>query len=179
VARGVARRLGYRYLDTGAMYRAVALAALDTGTDLDDARALAGLGGLATRMTDDPRLRTPAVDARVSQVAGHPDVRAAMREAQRRFLEEGDTVVEGRDIGAVVWPDSELKIWLDADPVERARRRSDESGDAAAAQALHARDQRDAQQTQRAADAVALDSTELSADQVVARIVELAQERGA
>ena len=65
VAREVARRLGYRYLDTGAMYRAVALAALDTGTDLDDARSLAGLGGLATRMTEDPRLRTPAVDARV------------------------------------------------------------------------------------------------------------------
>ena len=151
VAREVARRLGYRYLDTGAMYRAVALAALDTGTDLDDARSLAGLGGLATRMTDDPRLRTPAVDARVSQVAGHADVRAAMREAQRRFLSEGDTVAEGRDVGAVVWPDSELKVWLDADPVERARRRIDESGDESAAPALHARDQRDAQQTHASA----------------------------
>jgi len=179
VAREVARRLGYRYLDTGAMYRAVVLAALDTGTDLDDARALAGLGGLATRMTGDPRLRTPTVDARVSQVAGHADVRAAMRDAQRRFLEEGDTVVEGRDIGAVVWPESELKVWLDADPVERARRRSDESGDASAAQALHTRDQRDAQQTQRAPDAVLVDSTELSADAVVDRIVELAREHGA
>ena len=179
VAREVARRLGYRYLDTGAMYRAVALAALDTGTDLDDARALAGLGGLALRMTDDPRLRTPTVDARVSQVAGHADVRAAMREAQRRFLDEGDTVIEGRDIGAVVWPESELKVWLDADPVERARRRSDESGDVTAAQALHTRDQRDQQQTQRAPDAVLVDSTELSADQVIDRIVELARERGA
>jgi cytidylate kinase len=102
-----------------------------------------------------------------------------MRDAQRRFLDEGDTVVEGRDIGAVVWPDSELKIWLDADPLERARRRSDESGDEAAAQALHARDQRDAQQTQRAPDAVLVDSTELSADEVVERIVGLARERGA
>jgi cytidylate kinase len=179
VAREVARRLGYRYLDTGAMYRAVALAALDTGTDLDDARSLAGLGGLATRMTDDPRLRTPTVDARVSQVAGHADVRAAMRDAQRQFLAEGDTVVEGRDIGAVVWPESELKIWLDADADERARRRSDESGDATAAQALHVRDQRDAQQMLRAEDAVSVDSTELSADAVVDRIIELARERGA
>jgi CMP/dCMP kinase len=161
------------------MYRAVVLAALDTGTDLDDARALAGLGGLATRMTGDPRLRTPTVDARVSQVAGHAAVRAAMRDAQRRFLEEGDTVVEGRDIGAVVWPESELKVWLDADPVERARRRIDESGDASAAQALHTRDQRDAQQTLRAPDAVLVDSTELSAGAVVDRIVELAREHGA
>ena len=68
-----------------------------------------------------------SVDARVSQVAGHADVRAAMREAQRRFLSEGDTVAEGRDVGAVVWPDSELKVWLDADPVERARRRTSTS----------------------------------------------------
>jgi cytidylate kinase len=101
-----------------------------------------------------------------------------MREAQRRFLEEGDTVIEGRDIGAVVWPESELKVWLDADPVERARRRSDESGDAKAAQALHQRDQRDQHQTQRADDAILVDSTELSADEVVDRIVELARERG-
>jgi cytidylate kinase len=179
VAREVARRLGYRYLDTGAMYRAVALAALDTGTDLDDARSLAGLGGLATRMTEDPRLRTPTVDARVSQVASHADVRAAMREAQRRFLEEGDAVVEGRDIGAIVWPEAELKVWLDADPLERARRRIDESGDEAAAQALHARDQKDQHQTRRAPDAVVVDSTELDADEVVSRIVELARERGA
>jgi cytidylate kinase len=179
VAREVARRLGYRYLDTGAMYRAVALAALDTGTDLDDARSLAGLGGLATRMTEDPRLRTPVVDARVSQVAGHADVRAAMREAQRQFLAEGDTVVEGRDIGAVVWPQAELKVWLDADPAERARRRTRESGDAGAAQALHARDRKDQLQTERATDAVVVDSTELDADAVVERIVELARERGA
>ena len=103
VAREVARRLGYRYLDTGAMYRAVVLAALDTGTDLDDARALAGLGGLATRMTGDPRLRTPTVDARVSQVAGHAAVRAAMRDAQRRFLEEATRssrdAISGRSSG--------------------------------------------------------------------------------
>jgi cytidylate kinase len=169
VAREVARRLGYRYLDTGAMYRAVALAALDTGTDLDDARSLAGLGGLATRMTDDPRLRTPAVDARVSQVAGHADVRAAMREAQRRFLSEGDTVAEGRDVGAVVWPDSELKVWLDADPDERARRR----GDAAAL----TRDARDRAQTRVPGDAVVVDTTGLAIPEVVTRIVDLVEER--
>src|SRR3954465_14478540 len=88
VARAVARRLGYRYLDTGAMYRAITLAALDTGVDVHDARRLAGLAALATRMTDDPRLRAPLVDARVSTAASHPEVRAALHAAQRAFLEE-------------------------------------------------------------------------------------------
>src|SRR5690348_7684126 len=83
VARGVAHRLGYRYLDTGAMYRAVTLAALDTGVDVHDARRLAGLAGLAARMTDDPRLRSPMVDSRVSVAASHPEVRAALQAAQR------------------------------------------------------------------------------------------------
>src|SRR3954464_4296048 len=119
VARGVARARGYRYLDTGAMYRAVTLAALDTGVDVKDARRLAGLAGLAARMTDDPRLPTPILDSRVSTAAAHAEVRAALHAAQRAFLEEGDAVAEGRDVGAAVWPEAELKVWLGADPHQR------------------------------------------------------------
>jgi cytidylate kinase len=180
VARAVADRLGYRYLDTGAMYRAVTLAALDTQTDLHDAEALAGLAGLATRMTDDPRLRTPRVDARVSTAAGHALVREALRSAQRAFLAEGDAVAEGRDVGAVVWPEAELKIWLDADQGERARRRVQERGGGVeAAAALAERDRRDARNTLRAEDAVLVDTTELPAEAVVERIVALVAAREA
>ena len=180
VAREVARRLGYRYLDTGAMYRAVALAALDTG-DGPRRRAVAGR---PRRARDPDDRRSAAAHARRSTRAsrrspGTPTCARRCARPSARFLAEGDTVAEGRDVGAVVWPDSELKVWLDADPVERARRRIDESGDESAAHALHARDQRDAQQTMRAPDAVTVDSTELSADEVVERIVELARERGA
>src|SRR5690349_9856587 len=178
VARGVARALGYRYLDTGAMYRAVTLAALDTGIDVKDARRLAGLAGLAARMTDDPRLRTPMVDTRVSVAAAHPEVRAALHAAQRAFLERGDAVAEGRDVGAVVWPEAELKVWLDADPAERARRRvSEQGGGEEVAAALRDRDRRDATQTQRARDAVLVDTTRLDPDAVAERIVALARER--
>jgi cytidylate kinase len=180
VARGVARALGYRYLDTGAMYRAVTLAALDTGVDVHDARRLAGLAGLAARMTDDPRLRTPIVDARVSTAASHAEVRAALHAAQRSLLEEGDTVAEGRDVGAAVWPEAELKVWLDADPNERVRRRSAERGGGQdVEQALIERDRADAPNMLRAPDAVIVDTTRLSAEHAIERIVELARERGA
>jgi cytidylate kinase len=180
VARGVARALGYRYLDTGAMYRAVTLAALDTGIDVHDARRLAGLAGLAARMTDDPRLRTPIVDARVSIAASHPEVRAALHAAQRSFLEEGDAVAEGRDVGAAVWPEAELKVWLDADPSERVRRRSAERGGGQEVeQALIERDRADAPNMLRAPEAVIVDTTRLSAEAAIERIVELARERGA
>jgi CMP/dCMP kinase len=175
VARAVACALGYRYLDTGAMYRAVTLAALRAGVDSDDADALAGLAGVATTMTDDPELRSPQVERLVSLVARHPPVRAALHRAQRAYLAEGDAVAEGRDVGAVVWPEAELKIWLDAAPGERAKRRVREHGDAAAAAALAERDRRDSDQTVRAADAVVIDSTELASDAVVARIVSLAK----
>ena len=103
-------------------------------------------------------------------------MREALHRAQRAFLAQGDAVAEGRDVGAVVWPEAELKIWLDADPGVRARRRVREQGDASAAAALAERDQRDAAQTVRAADAVVIDSTELDLDAVVARIVALARE---
>jgi cytidylate kinase len=175
VARAVADALGYRYLDTGAMYRAVALAALRRGVSTEDAEALARLAGVAAMMSNDPELRSPEVERRVSLVARHRPVREALHRAQRAFLLEGDSVAEGRDVGAVVWPEAELKIWLDAAPQVRARRRVRELGDAAAAQALAERDQLDSAQTVRAPDAVIIDSTELDLDAVVARIVALAR----
>ena len=104
-------------------------------------------------------------------------MREALHRAQRAFLAEGDAVGEGRDVGAVVWPEAELKIWLDAAPEVRARRRVDELGDAAAAEALAERDRRDAAQTVRASDAVVIDSTDLDLDAVVARIVALGAPR--
>jgi cytidylate kinase len=178
VARRVADELGYRYLDTGAMYRAVALAALRAGVESGDAAALAGLAGAAASMTADPDLRSAQVEQRVSLVAQHGEVRDALHDAQRAFLAEGDAVGEGRDVGAVVWPEAELKIWLDAAPEVRARRRVEELGDSSAAAALAERDQRDAAQTVRAPDAVVIDSTDLDSDEVVARIVWLARGEG-
>ena len=179
VARRVAQVLGYRYLDTGAMYRAVTLAAVRAGVASDDADGLAALAGTAATMTADGELRSPRVEAQVSLVARHPAVRDALHRAQRAFLAPGDAVAEGRDVGAVVWPEAELKIWLDADPGIRAHRRVREVADASAAAALAERDQRDAAQTVRAADAVVIDSTDLDSEEVVARIVALAQGDGA
>ena len=179
VARKVATALGYRYLDTGAMYRAVALGALRRGIDTDDATTLAGLAGLAATMSDDPELRSPQVERGVSLVARHPEVREALHRAQRAFLADGDAVAEGRDVGAIVWPEAELKVWLDAAPEVRARRRVSALGDPSAAAALAERDRRDAAQTVRAEDAVVIDSTELDLDAVVARIVGLVREGGA
>jgi cytidylate kinase len=177
VARAVADELGYRYLDTGAMYRAVTLAALRAGVGSEDAAALARLAGVATTLTSDPELRSPEVERSVSLVAHHAEVRDALRRAQRAFLAQGDAVGEGRDVGAVVWPEAELKIWLDADPDVRAERRVLEQGNSAAAAALAERDQRDAAQTLEAPDAVAIDSTELELGAVIARILALVQER--
>jgi cytidylate kinase len=176
VARRVAEALGFRYLDTGAMYRALTLAALRAGVEGDDADGLAALAAEAVALTHDGELRSAPVEARVSLVASHPAVRAALHRVQRAFLAEGDAVAEGRDVGAVVWPEAQLKVWLDADPDVRARRRVREQGDAAAAAALAERDRRDAAQTLRAPDAVLLDTTELDADAVVAHIVALARE---
>jgi cytidylate kinase len=176
VARAVADALRFRYLDTGAMYRAVTLAALRAGVDSDDAAGLAALADLAATMTSDPELRSPEVERNVSLVASHPAVRAALHGAQRSFLAQGEAVAEGRDVGGVVWPEAELKVWLDAAPDVRARRRVEELGDPSAAAALAERDERDAAQTIHAPDAVVIDSTDLELDAVVARIVELARE---
>lgn len=205
VARGVARALGLRYLDTGAMYRAVTWAALQQGVDPADAAAI---GDLATtvrlEMGTDPSapsvsvdgadasvaVRTEAVTAAVSAVSAVPAVRTAMVRRQRELIGSGGIVVEGRDIGTTVAPDATLKIFLTADPAARARRRgleiAGETLDAAVLdrtrEDLLRRDAADAGRTAspltQAADAVVVDSTDLGPDDVVARVVELLQVDG-
>jgi cytidylate kinase len=195
VARGVADALGFTYLDSGAMYRSVALAALERGIDVDDADAL---GEMAAGLQIEPagprvmldgrdvseEIRKPEVSAAASRVSVHPRVREAMVAGQRALIESGDYVAEGRDIGTVVSPDSPLKVFLTASGEERARRRAAESGEdpAEVLEAIRARDERDTEREhgalKPAEDSVELDTTSLSIDEVVARVVELAQERG-
>jgi cytidylate kinase len=160
VARALAERLGYRLLDTGAMYRAVTLEVLRHGGE----PAEVARGRAWRRHLDDPALRSAEVNAAVSDVARRPEVREALHAAQREFLAEGDAVAEGRDIGAVVWPDADLKVWLDADAGERARRRADEGEGALE------RDRRDAAQTIVPDGSVRVDTTGLAVDEVVDRI---------
>jgi cytidylate kinase len=195
VARGVAGEIGFTYLDSGAMYRCVALAALESGTPLDDGEALGelaeGLGiGFDGRsvllgehdVTD--AIRTADVSAAASQVSVHPRVREAMVARQRQLIASGDYVAEGRDIGTVVSPDSPLKVFLTASDEERARRRATDTGEDLET-VLEAQRRRDARDTERehgalrpATDAVQLDTTGLSRGEVVARVVALARERG-
>jgi cytidylate kinase len=195
VARGVARALGFTYLDSGAMYRCVALAALRADLDAADGDRLAELargieiGFPAGRVemnradvTDE--IRTGEVGEAASRIATRPEVRAAMVERQRGLISAGRYVAEGRDIGTVVSPDAPLKVFLTASAQERARRRSEETGerppDVLAAQ--RERDQRDRERDhgalRRADDAVEVDTTGLTVDEVVERVVALARERG-
>jgi cytidylate kinase len=195
VARGVADALGFTYLDSGAMYRSVALAALDGGIALDDAGSLGEMAeGIRiefsgpTVMLDgrdvSEEIRKPEVTAAASRVSVHPRVREAMVAGQRALIDSGDYVAEGRDIGTVVSPDSPLKVFLTASAEERARRRAAESGEDpdAVLEAIRARDERDTEREhgalKPAEDSVELDTTALSVDDVVARVVELARERG-
>jgi len=178
VARAVAERLGFTYLDSGAMYRAVALSLLrDPGGDA------AKRAGEVEIDFGDPAIRAPEVSEAASRVAQDPAVRAALVERQREFLQNGDWVAEGRDIGTVVAPEAELKVFLTADPEERARRRAVELG---ADVDVVLRDQalRDEQDRSRAhsplepaPDSIEVDTTGLSIDEVVDRIGELAHER--
>ena len=187
VARTLASRLGFRYLDTGAMYRALTQLALDEGVSLDDDAAL---GDLARRepvsfegdrvfihgedVTEE--IRKPKIDRVVSSVARHRGVREVMRERQRELGSHGDAVIEGRDIGTVVCPNADVKVYLVADTAERARRRTadrPEIGEEALATDLRLRDERDAAQMQPAPDAQEIDTTELSIDEVVDRIEQL------
>jgi CMP/dCMP kinase len=195
VARGVARALGLTYLDSGAMYRCVALAALRASADLDDPRQV---GDIARRIeiefgdgrvlldgdgvTDE--IRSPEVSAAASRVSVHPEVREAMVAQQRALIDMGDYVAEGRDIGTVVSPGAPLKIFLTATDAERARRRAAESGEEVEA-VLAAQSARDARDRERAHgalrpadDSVEFDTTGLDADEVVERVVALARERG-
>jgi cytidylate kinase len=191
VARGLAARLGFRYLDTGAMYRALTWLALERGIELEDERALARLardnpivfdGDCVSIGGDDVTagIRGARIDRVVSAVARHSQVRAIMRDRQRELAEGGDAVIEGRDIGTVVCPDAEVKVFLVADAAERARRRQAERpeiGAEALATDLRLRDERDAAQMQPARDAETLDTTALSVEDVLDRIERLVQAR--
>ena len=202
VARGVARRLGFTYLDSGALYRAVTLAALAAGADLDDGLALGELAAAAqvelherdqeaVQVLLDGRdvteeIRDPAVTGASSRVAAHPEVRAALLRKQRDLIAAGDYVVEGRDIGTVVAPDAPIKAFLTADPEERARRRAAELRrrglEAQAEDVRQAIEQRDRLDSTRSAaplraadDAVVIDTTGLDAAQVIDRVLELVE----
>ena len=195
VAKALAERLGFTYLDSGAMYRSVALASLRAGADPDDPGAVApiareldlelGAGTVAIAGEDvSAEIRSPEVSAVASLVSVHPGVRKAMVARQREIVATGGWVAEGRDIGTVVCPDSPLKVHLGADERERARRRAAESGQDADA-VLAAQRDRDARDRGRehgalevAPDAVEVDTTGLSVDEVVERIAELAASRG-
>jgi cytidylate kinase len=183
VARGVAEALGFTYLDTGAMYRAVALAAREQGVP---AAAIAPCLKIepGERVLVDGRdvtdeIRTPAVSEAASRAAADPGVRSAVAAEQQRLLSNGDWVAEGRDIGTVVAPDAEVKVFLDADPRERARRRAAELGvdvDTVLAEQT-IRDERDRTREHSplapADGAVVIDSTDMTLPEVVERIAAL------
>jgi cytidylate kinase len=186
VARAVAERLGFTYLDTGAMYRAVALASAERDEAPAEVAAAIDLE-LGDRVLLDGRdvtdaIRTAEVSSGASRVAAEPAVRAALVRRQQEILAEGDWVAEGRDIATVVAPDAQVKVFLTATPEERARRRAAERGvDPERVLAdLHERDQRDATADRTvlepAPDAVPVDTTGLSLDEVVDQIETLAVE---
>ena len=185
VAQRLAERLGFRYLDTGAMYRALTWLALDRGYDLEGTDALVALAREHPVAFEAPNrvliagtdvtqgIREPRIDRAVPIVARQQPVREIMRERQRELGEEGDAVIEGRDIGKVVAPGAEVKVYLVADEAERTRRRLAERpglGADALATDLKMRDASDAPQMEPADDAERIDTTELSIDQVVDRI---------
>ena len=193
LARALARRLGWTYLDTGAMYRAIAVAVLDDGTDPDDATGVARIARSA-RVTIDgdfvdldgvdvsARIRAPEVTRAVSAVAAHPGVRKVLVERQRELIHaEGDVVMEGRDIGTTVAPDAEVKLFLTASLEERARRRAlqlelEPTTEVLAelADDLARRDRADASRAaspfRRAPDALVIDSTGRSVDELVEEV---------
>jgi CMP/dCMP kinase len=188
VARRLAERLGFRYLDTGAMYRALTWLAIREGIPLDQGPRLGelardnpvGLGedGRVTIAGQDvtDAIRHSRIDRLVPVVARHPPVREVMRERQRELAELGNAVIEGRDIGTVVAPDADVKIYLNADRGIREQRRLAERPDIGAdalATDLRMRDESDKARMQPAADAEQIDTTELDVEDVVAHIEEL------
>lgn len=196
VARAVARRLGFAYLDTGALYRALTVALLEAGIDVADGPAGAAVARTASIELRDghvwlddrdvsDRIRAADVTAAVSTVAGHPEVRAALVPVQRDLARAGAVVIEGRDIAATIAPDAEVKVFLTAAPDERARRRSadlglDESHHSDLVAALTARDLADSTRASsplvRVPDAVVIDSTHKDLEAVVDEIVGLVEQ---
>jgi cytidylate kinase len=192
VARRLAERLGFRYLDTGAMYRAVTWLAVERTVDLEDGPALGQLAEehlvdldeegrvviAATDVTD--AIRQAEIDRLVPIVARHPEVRTVMRRRQRELADLGNAVIEGRDIGTVVAPDADVKIYLNAAPDVRAQRRQAErpdiGGDALATD-LRLRDESDAARMQPAEDAQLIDTTALDVEDVVGTIELLVRAR--
>jgi cytidylate kinase len=192
VASLLAERLGFRYLDTGAMYRALTWLAIRQAVDLGDAEKLGALarsnrvdldesGRVTIAGTDvTAAIRQSRIDRMVPVVARHPEVREVMRERQRELADLGDAVIEGRDIGTVVCPDADLKVYLQADRSIREQRRlaeRPEIGADALATDLRARDESDAARMQPAADALQIDTTELDVTDVVDRIEKLVRDR--
>ncbi len=200
VARAVARSLRWRYVDTGAMYRAVAWKAQREGRSLDDEDAVATVSAGAVLELDDGRvaidghdvtdaIRTPDIDAAAARVARMPRVRELLVAQQRRYAQGGPIVMEGRDIGTVVFPNATAKIYLDASPDERAARRARDPAHhpsraaeiGAVAHALERRDRLD--RTRRvsplmqAPDAAVIDTTGMPIDTVVSRVLEIVRER--
>jgi len=201
VARAIARDLGCSSVDTGAMYRAVAWACLERNVPIDDEAAVAMLATQAVfELHDGVRIdgadvsaviRTARIDAAAARVARLPAVREILVDRQRAYAAEGTVVMEGRDIGTVVFPEADVKIYLDASPEERARRRSTDDarrGDAPAATravavALEARDRSDRTRTASplvtAPDAVVIDTSDMDVAAVVDRVLQIVRDRRA
>ena len=196
LARAVARALKYRHVDTGAMYRAVGWKALHEGVALDDESGVAALTDRATLDTDDDRvvidghdvtraIRTPEIDRAATSVARLPRVREILVSRQRSLGRGGGVVMEGRDIGTVVFPDADIKVYLDASSEERARRRANDPAHTGGQQGtlvgvqheLQARDRSDRTRAVAplavADDAIYVDTTGLSIDDVVVRVMEI------
>jgi cytidylate kinase len=200
VARAVAAALGYRHVDTGAMYRAVAWRALQLGLDLDDEEDVLKAAREARIDVDGSRvvidgtdvstaIRTPEIDRATTPVARQPRVRAELVARQRALAVTEPVVMEGRDIGTVVFPDAAVKIYLDASPEERARRRAHDPAHTAAAtqaladiaKAMQSRDENDRTRQASplciASDAVVIDTTNMPIDAVVERVLQIIRER--
>ena len=192
VAQRLAERLGFRYLDTGAMYRALTWLAISRSVPLAQGDRLGGLADEYPVILDEQRrvwiadtdvtssIRKSDIDRLVPVVARHPQVRSVMRARQRELAEEGDVVIEGRDIGTVVAPDAEVKVYLNAERGVRAKRRMAERpeiGADALATDLRLRDESDAARMRPAGDAIQIDTTGLDVEDVVDQIEELVRAR--
>jgi len=199
VARAVASKLGYRHVDSGAMYRAVGWKALGEGVPLDDEHAVAALARRsAIDVTDEAvtidgrdvtrAIRTPEIDRAAAAVARLPGVRAELVDRQRRLGDGGGIVMEGRDIGTVVFPNADVKVYLDASPEERARRRANDPAHTGVPTALSevatlltARDQIDRTRTASplyaAPDAIVVDTTGKPVDEVVREVIRIVMSR--